>query len=187
VLNAGKKVAILVGAGCKHAVDEVLQLADVLGAGIAKAALAKTIIPDDVDYVTGTIGLLGTRPSQDMMNNCDTLLMIGTRFPYAEFLPADDQARGVQIDIDAEALGLRFPNEVNLQGDAKTTVAELLERVERKHDRAWHWQDEINDNINAWWQLMSERAAIAADPINPQQVFWSLNGCLPDNVMLACD
>src|SRR5699024_7214814 len=117
ILNAGDKVAILAGAGCKHAVDEVLELADTLGAGIAKAALAKTMIPDDEANVTGTIGMLGTQPSQDMMNHCDTLLLIGTRFPYAEFLPEDDQARGVQIDVDAEALGLRYSTEVNVQGE----------------------------------------------------------------------
>src|SRR5699024_11167354 len=149
-----------------------LELADVLGAGVAKAILAKTMIPDDVDYVTGTIGLLGTRPSQDVMNDCDTLLLIGTRFPYAEFLPADDQARGVQIDIDAEALGLRYPTEVNLQGDTKTTVTELLKRVERKTDRKW--QDKLIENTRAWWQLLNQRAAVSADPINPQQVIWSL-------------
>lgn len=185
VLNEGAKVAVLAGAGCKHAVDEVLELADKLGAGVAKAILAKTMIPDDVEYVTGTMGLLGTRPSQDMMNDCDTLLMIGTRFPYAEFLPADDQARGVQIDIDAEALGLRFPTEVNLQGDTKTTVTELLKRVERKLDRKW--QNKLIENTEDWWQLMAERAAVPAQPINPQQVFWSLNQRLPDDVMLACD
>src|SRR5699024_327397 len=123
--------------------------------------------------------------SQDMMNNCDTLLMIGTRFPYAEFLPADDKVRGVQIDIDAEALGLRFPNEVNLQGDAKTTVAELCQRIERKTDR--DWQDKLIDNTKGWWQLMAERAAVSAYPINPQQVFWALNQRLPENAVLACD
>jgi len=185
VLNAGKKVAVLAGAGCKHAVDEVLELADTLGAGVAKAILAKTMIPDDIEYVTGTIGLLGTRPSQDMMNDCDTLLMVGTRFPYTEFLPDSDQACGVQIDIDAEALGLRFPNEVNLQGDTKTTVTELLKRVERKQDR--QWQQTIIENTRDWWHLMGKRAAVPADPINPQQVFWSLNARLPDDVVLSCD
>ncbi len=185
VLNAGKKVAVLAGAGCKDAVDEVLTLADKLGAGVAKAILAKTMIPDDVDYVTGTIGLLGTRPSQDMMNDCDTLLMVGTRFPYAEFLPEQGQARAVQIDIDAEALGLRYPTEVNLQGDAKTTVQGLIKRVKRKDDRGW--QNALIDNTRDWWKLLAKRAAVPADPINPQQVFWSLNMRLPDNVVLSCD
>ena len=185
VLNAGKKVAVLAGAGCKHAVDEVLELTDKLCGGLAKAINAKTMIPDDVAYVTGTMGMLGTRPSQDMMNHCDTLFLVGTRFPYAEFLPAGDQARGVQIDIDAEALGLRFPTEVNLQGDTKTTVAELLKRIERKTDRKW--QDKLIENTEDWWQLMSKRAAVSAEPINPQQIFWSLNQRLPDNVILSCD
>lgn len=185
VLDQGKKVAILAGAGCKHAVDEVLALADKLGAGVAKALLAKMMIPDDVDYVTGTMGLLGTRPSQEMMDNCDTLLMVGTRFPYAEFLPSDGNVRAVQIDIDAEALGLRFPTEVNLQGDAKATVAALTERVSRKTDRKW--QKSVIDNTRDWWDLMGERAGVSAAPINPQQVFWSLNQRLPDNVMLASD
>lgn len=185
VLNEGHRVAILAGAGCKHAVDELFALADKLGAGIAKASLAKTMIPDDVDCVTGTLGLLGTRPSQDMMTHCDTLLMVGTRFPYAEFLPDDGLARGVQIDIDAEALGLRFPNEVNLQGDTCATLVELLERVEQKTDLSW--QAKLKESTRDWWQLMAKRASVPADPINPQQVFWSLNKRLPDDVMLACD
>ncbi|MDN5924211.1 MAG: thiamine pyrophosphate-requiring protein [Xanthomonadales bacterium] len=185
LLDAGNKVAILAGAGCKHAVDEVLELADKLGAGVAKAALAKTMIPDDVEYVTGTIGLLGTEPTQDMMNDCDTLLLVGTRFPYAEFLPQSGKARAVQIDIDAEALGLRYPTEVNLQGDAAATVAALGKRVARKTNR--DWQDTLIKKTRAWWQLMAERADVSADPINPQKVFWSLNARLPDNVMLCSD
>jgi pyruvate dehydrogenase (quinone) len=185
VLDDGKRVAILAGAGCKHAVDEVLALADKLGAGVAKAILAKTMIPDDVDYVTGTVGLLGTEPSADMMAGCDTLLMIGTRFPYAEFLPEEGQARAVQIDIDAEALGLRYPTEVNLAGDAKATVAALLERVARKDDR--DWQNKLIDKTRDWWQLMAERAEIEADPVNPQAVFASLSKHLPDNALLTCD
>ncbi len=185
VLNAGEKVAILAGAGCKHAVDELLALADILGAGIAKAILAKTMIPDDVDYVTGTVGLLGTEPSADMMADCDTLLLVGTRFPYAEFLPEEGQARAVQIDIDAEALGLRYPTEVNLAGDAATTLAALAERVTRKTDRAW--QNTLIDKTRDWWRLMDERAEIAADPVNPQAVFAGLSRHLPADAMLACD
>ncbi|MFE8071761.1 thiamine pyrophosphate-requiring protein [Marinobacteraceae bacterium S3BR75-40.1] len=185
ILDEGKKVAILAGAGCKHAVDEVLELADKLGAGVAKALLAKMMIPDDVDYVTGTMGLLGTRPSQDMMNDCDTLLMVGTRFPYAEFLPADGQARAVQIDLDAEALGLRYPTEVNLQGDAAATVKALTERVSRKEDRTW--QKSLVDNTRDWWELMADRAQVTAKPINPQHVYWSLNQRLPDNIVVTSD
>lgn len=185
VLDAGKKVAILAGAGCQHAVEEVLELADALGAGVAKAILAKTMIPDDVEYVTGTVGLLGTQPSAYMMSHCDTLLMIGTRFPYAEFLPEEGQARAVQIDIDAEALGLRYPTEVNLAGDAKRTTAALLERVARKTDR--DWQDKLIDKTRDWWELMGRRAAVSADPVNPQAVFASLSDRLPDNALLTCD
>jgi pyruvate dehydrogenase (quinone) len=185
ILDDGKKVAVLAGAGCKHAVDEVLALTDKLGAGLAKAILAKTMIPDDIEFVTGTMGLLGTRPSQEMMDDCDTLLMIGTRFPYAEFLPASGQARAVQIDLDAEALGLRYPTEINLHGDARATVAALIERVTRKEER--EWQHTIIENTRDWWQLMEERAMVSGTPVNPQCVFWSLNQRLPENVMLSCD
>lgn len=185
LLNAGEKVAILAGAGCKNAVDDVLALAEKLGAGVAKALLAKVMIPDDVEFVTGTMGLLGTRPSQDMMNECDTLLMVGTRFPYAEFLPVDRKVRAIQIDLDAEALGLRFPTEINLHGDAAATLQALAERVNRKEDRGW--QQTLVKNTHDWWELMGERASQSAKPINPQQVFWSLNQRLPDNALLASD
>ncbi|MGO1462207.1 MAG: thiamine pyrophosphate-requiring protein [Marinobacter sp.] len=185
LLNAGEKVAILAGAGCKNAVDDVLALAEKLGAGVAKALLAKVMIPDDVEFVTGTMGLLGTRPSQDMMNECDTLLMVGTRFPYAEFLPVDKKVRAIQIDLDAEALGLRFPTEINLHGDAAATLQALTERVNRKEDRSW--QQTLVKNTHDWWELMGERASQSAKPINPQQVFWSLNQRLPDNALLASD
>jgi pyruvate dehydrogenase (quinone) len=185
LLNAGKKVAILAGAGCKHAVDEVLALADKLGAGVAKALLAKTMFSDDVEYVTGTVGLLGTEPSADMMAGCDTLLMIGTRFPYAEFLPVEGQARAVQIDIDAEALGIRYPTEVNLAGDARGTVAALTERVSRKDDRKW--QNTLIEKTRDWWALMDKHAQIKADPINPQAVFAGLSRQMPEKALLACD
>lgn len=185
ILNAGTKVAILAGAGCKHAVEPLLALADKLGAGVAKALLAKTMIPDDIDFVTGAIGMLGTEPSQELMANCDTLLMVGTRFPYAEFLPKENQARAVQIDIDAAALGVRYPTELNLQGDAAATLNALFERVSYKTDRAW--QQQLIESTRDWWQLMDERAAISADPINPQRVFASLNQRLPDDILLACD
>lgn len=185
ILNVGKKVAILAGAGCKHAVEPLLALADKLGAGVAKALLAKTMVPDDIDFVTGSIGMLGTKPSQELMDNCDTLLMVGTRFPYAEFLPKEGQARAVQIDIDAAALGVRYPTELNLQGDAAATLTALLERVSYKTDRTW--QQQLIESTRDWWQLMDERAATSADPINPQRVFASLNQRLPDDIMLACD
>ena len=137
ILNAGERVAYLVGRGALDARDEVIAVAERLHAGVAKALLGKAVIPDDLPYVTGTIGLLGTAPSFEMMENCDTLLMVGTSFPYAEFLPKEGQARGIQIDIDPANLGLRYPTELNLVGDAATTLSELLPLLEQKSDRGW--------------------------------------------------
>ena len=185
VLNAGKRVAILVGAGGVHATDEVLQAAEVLQAGIAKALLGKPAVPDTLPHVTGGIGLLGTKPTYDMMMACDTLLMVGSAFPYAEFLPEEGQARGVQIDIDARRLGLRYPMEVNLQGDSAETLRLLLPLLERKTDRAW--RERIERGVADWWRTLERRAANAAAPINPQQVFHELSPRLPDDALLACD
>ena len=141
VLNAGSKVAILVGAGALQATDEVIAVADRLGAGVAKALLGKAAVPDDLPWVTGSIGLLGTKPSWDLMNECDTLLMIGSGFPYSEFLPKEGQARGVQIDIKPEMLALRYPMEVNLVGDSAETLRALLPLLDRKTDGAWRRGD----------------------------------------------
>ncbi|WP_163648709.1 thiamine pyrophosphate-requiring protein [Modicisalibacter sp. 'Wilcox'] len=185
LLDQGEKVAILAGAGVKHAVDDLLALADRLGAGIAKAILAKAMIPDDAPGVTGTIGLLGTEASEKMMEECDTLLLVGTRFPYAEFLPKSGQARAVQIDVAPAALGLRYPTEINLHGDARATLAALTERVAYKDDRAWHGR--VQGWIDDWWRITDERAATDASPINPQRLFQALSPHLPDDVMLACD
>src|SRR5205823_14842744 len=135
-LNGGKKMAMLVGAGAKHATDEVIEIADLLGAGVAKALLGKQVVPDDLPVVTGCIGLLGTKPSFDMMMDCDTLLMIGSSFPYGEFLPREGQARGVQIDIDGKMLSLRYPVEVNLIGDSAETLRALIPFLQRKTDRS---------------------------------------------------
>ena len=135
ILNAGQKVAILVGAGALHATDEVMDVADLLGAGVSKALLGKAALPDDLPYVTGSIGLLGTKPSYDTMAECDTLLMVGTSFPYSEFLPKEGQARGVQIDIDGSMLGIRFPTEVNLIGDSSEALRALVPYLEQKQDR----------------------------------------------------
>lgn len=185
VLNAGKRVAILVGQGARSAADEVLEVAELLGAGIAKALLGKDVISDDLPFVTGAIGLLGTRPSYDLMMGCDTLLMIGSSFPYSQFLPEWHQARGVQIDLDAKMIGIRFPMEVNLVGDAKRTLEALLPHLERKQDRSW--RDSIVDSVEKWWRIVEKRAMNDADPVNPQRVFWELSSRLPENVILTCD
>jgi pyruvate dehydrogenase (quinone) len=185
ILNAGKKVAILVGAGALRAGEEVLEVADLLGAGVAKALLGKAVVPDALPFVTGSIGLLGTKPSWDLMMGCDTLLMIGSSFPYSEFLPREGQARGVQIDLDPKMLGIRYPMELNLAGDSKETLRALIPWLRRKQDRAW--QQEIVANVEEWWELMEARAMQSATPINPQRVFRELSPRLPDNAILSSD
>jgi pyruvate dehydrogenase (quinone) len=185
VLNAGSKVAMLVGAGALRASGEVEEVADVLGAGVAKALLGKAVLPDDLPYVTGAIGLLGTKPSWDLMTECDTLLMVGSNFPYSEFLPKEGQARGVQIDIDGRMLGIRYPMEVNLVGDAAETLRVLLPYLERKTDRSW--RDRIEKGVREWWEILEARAMNDADPINPQRVFWELSSRLPDDCILTSD
>jgi pyruvate dehydrogenase (quinone) len=185
VLNAGKKVAILVGAGALQATDEVLQISDLLGAGISKALLGKAVIPDDAPGCCGSIGLLGTKPSWDLMMNCDTLLMIGSSFPYSEFLPKEKQARGVQIDIDGKLLSMRYPMEVPLVGDSQETLRALIPLLTRKTDRSW--RETIEKNIADWWKVLEARAMNSADPINPQRVFWELSPRLPDNCILTSD
>jgi len=185
ILNRGKKVAILAGAGALHATNELIETADILGAGIAKALLGKAAVPDDLPFVTGSIGLLGTRPSWNMMNACDTLLMVGSSFPYSEFLPKEGQARGVQIDIDGKMTSLRYPMEYNLIGDSKKTLRALIPLLERKTERAW--QADIEEDVRRWWRVLEGRAMNAATPINPQRVFWELSPRLPDNCILTCD
>jgi pyruvate dehydrogenase (quinone) len=185
ILNAGERVAMLVGAGALNAGTEVIAVADLLGAGSAKALLGKAALPDDLPWVTGSIGLLGTKPSWDLMQGCDTLLMVGSSFPYSEFLPAEGQARGVQIDIDGRMLGIRYPMELNLIGDAAETLRALLPRLERQQDRGW--REQVEENVAAWWRLTDERAHETADPINPQLVFWELSKRLPDGAILASD
>lgn len=185
ILNAGGKVAILAGAGALHATDELVAVAELLGAGIAKALLGKAAVPDDLPFVTGSIGLLGTKPSHDMMNGCDTLLMVGSSFPYAEYLPKEGQARGVQIDIDARRTSLRYPMELNLVGDAKATLAALIPLLRRKEDRSW--QQQIQENVQRWWRVLEARAMNDAEPVNPQRVFWELSPRLPDNAILTID
>jgi pyruvate dehydrogenase (quinone) len=187
ILNAGQKVAILVGQGALDATDEVLGVAEALGAGAAKALLGKAAIPDDVPYCTGSIGLLGTKPSWDMMQGADTLLMVGTSFPYSEFLPPPGQAKAVQIDLAARNLSIRYAMDLALVGDAKDTLAELLPLLHRKEDRSW--QEEIEKGVTDWWQLMEERGQPSDlhGRIRPQGLFSSLSRHLPDNAILSSD
>src|ERR1700761_1201268 len=185
LLNAGKKVAMLVGAGAAGAADEVIEMAEKLGAGVAKALLGKAVLPDTLPFVTGSIGLLGTKPSYDLMQECDTLLMIGTSFPYSEFLPKDGKVKAVQIDIDGRMLGLRYPTDVNLQGDSKKTLQTLIPLLEKKQDRSW--RDKIVSEIDRWWKVLEARAMKSANPINPQRFFWELSPMLPDRCILTAD
>jgi pyruvate dehydrogenase (quinone) len=185
LLNAGSKVAMLVGQGALHAGKEVLEAADLLGAGIAKALLGKAVVPDDLPFVTGAIGLLGTKPSYQMMTECDTLLMIGSSFPYSEFLPEEGQAHGIQIDIDARMVSIRYPMDVSLVGDSAETLRLLMPLLKRKADRSW--RDGIERNVAQWWQTMEKRAMTDADPINPQRVFWELSPRLPERCIITAD
>ncbi|MEV8524013.1 thiamine pyrophosphate-requiring protein [Streptomyces sp. NPDC052000] len=185
LINAGEKVAILIGQGARGARAEVEQLAEVLGAGVAKALLGKDALPDDLPYVTGSIGLLGTRPSYELMQDCDTLLVIGSSFPYTQFMPDLDQARAVQIDIDPHMVGLRYPFEVNLVGDAGETLRRLLPQLKRKQHGKW--RKKIEKDSARWWEVMERRAAVEAEPINPEYVVHTLDALLPDNVILAAD
>ena len=185
VLNSGKKVAMLVGAGALGAADEVVAVADKLGAGAAKALLGKAVLPDDLPWVTGSIGMLGTEPSYDLMMECDTLLMVGSGFPYSEFLPKEGKARGVQIDIAPDMLSLRYPMEVNLVGDAAETLKALLPLLDQKADGAW--RKRIASNLDKWWKTLEERAMAPAKPVNPQRIAWELSPKLPDRVILTSD
>ena len=185
VLNSGHKVAILVGAGAAGATDEVVFVAERLAAGIAKALLGRNVVPDHLPFVTGSIGLLGTKPSWDMMNDCDTLLMVGSSFPYSEFLPKEGKARGVQIDIDPRMLGLRYPMEVALVGDSAETLRALLPLLKVKKDGKW--RSKIERATRDWSALMEERAHVAADPVNPELVFWHLSRRLPDDSIITAD
>jgi len=187
LLNSGERVAMLVGAGAMHATDEVLAVADTLGAGVAKALLGKASVPDDVGYCTGSIGLLGTKPSWDMMQKADTLLMVGSSFPYSEFLPTTGQAKGIQIDLAPRMLSIRYPMDLALVGDAKATLAELLPLLHRKSDR--EWQDEIVKNVTKWWQQMDElgEPSDVDGRIRPQGLFSALSRHLPDNAILSSD
>ena len=185
ILNSGSKVAMLVGQGARGAKAELEEVADVLGAGVAKALLGKDVLSDELPYVTGSIGLLGTRPSYEMMRDCDTLLTVGSNFPYTQFMPDLDQARAIQIDIDAKWIGMRYPYELNLVGDAATTLRALLPHLIRKSDRSW--RDHIEQNVASWWKTMEAEAMVTADPVNPMRLFWELSSRLPDNAIVTAD
>ena len=185
ILNHGQRVAMLVGAGCLSATDEVIAVAERLGAGVAKALLGKAAVPDDLSFVTGSMGLLGTKPSFDMMEECDTLLMVGSSFPYGEFLPREGRARGIQIDIDGRMLGIRYPMELNLIGDAAFTLKALLPLLRPKTDRSWRAR--IEKNVAEWWKVLEGRALNDGNPVNPQRLFWELSQRLSADAILACD
>jgi pyruvate dehydrogenase (quinone) len=185
ILNSGERVAILVGQGARGAEEELIELADRLGAGVAKALNGRDVLPDDLPFVTGPIGLLGSKPSYEMIEGCDTFLMIGSSFPYAEWLPEPGSARGVQIDIDARLVGIRYPMEVNLVGDARDTLQELIPHLERKEDRSW--REEIEGEIERWWKVLAEESMVDAQPLNPQRLFHELSPLLPDRCILTSD
>src|ERR1700722_16593677 len=185
VLNAGTKVAILAGSGARGARAELEQVAELLAAGVAKPLLGKDVLSDELPYVTGSIGLLGTRPSYEMMKGCDTLLAVGSSFPYTQFLPEFGQARGVQIDIDGKFIGMRYPYEVNLIGDSAATLRALIPHLRRKQDRSW--REGIEDNVAKWWRSMQAEAEVEADPINPMLVFHELSSRLPLDAIVCAD
>ena len=185
VLNAGQRVAMLVGAGALGATDEVIAVADRLGAGVAEALLGKAVLPDDLPFCTGSIGLLGTKASWDLMQGCDTLLMVGSGFPYTEFLPPVGQARGVQIDLDPGMLGLRYPMEANLVGDAAATLRALLRLLTPKPDRSWRERSETSTAES--WEQARAMAMTEANPINPQRVALELSERLPGNAVVTAD
>ena len=189
VLNTGDKVAILVGQGARSAVEELTTVADILGAGVAKALLGKNVLSDELSWVTGSIGLFGTRPSYELMDDCDTLLVVGSNFPYTQFYPGFDgqrpNVRAVQIDVDPTMIGLRYPFEVNLVGDASATLSALIPMLKRKEDRSW--RTPVEHNVARWWEVMERRSKVDADPINPKLVFHELSPRLPANAMITAD
>jgi pyruvate dehydrogenase (quinone) len=185
VLNEGSRAAMLVGQGAKDAADEVVETAELLGAGVAKALLGRAVLPDDLPFVTGPIGLLGSTASYELMKGCDTLLMVGTSFPYAEFLPREGQARCVEIDIDASRVGIRYPVDAPLVGDAKETLRALLPKLQRKQHRSW--RERIEREVAEWWRVVEDRAMQDAHPMNPQRVVHELSARLPDNAILCAD
>ncbi|RJL32536.1 thiamine pyrophosphate-requiring protein [Bailinhaonella thermotolerans] len=185
LINAGDRVAILIGQGARDAAPEVTTLAEVTAGGVAKALLGKDVLPDDLPYVTGSIGLLGTRPSWEMMRDCDTLVIVGSSFPYADHYPEFGKARAVQIDVDARNIGMRYPTEVNLVGDAAATLQELIPQLKRK--KHGKWRKTIEAGVARWWETMEMQAKVKADPVNPLLVFHELSRRLPHNAIVTAD
>ncbi len=185
VLNAGERVAVLAGQGARSARAELEEIADLLGAGVAKALLGKDVLSDELPFVTGSIGLLGTRPSYEMMRDCDTLLTVGSSFPYTQFMPPLEQARGVQVDLDPTMIGMRYPYEVNLVGDAAATLRALIPMIKRKSDSSWRSQ--IEQNVADWWDSMSAEAEVDGEPVNPMRIFSEASLRLPDDSMVVAD
>lgn len=185
ILNAGKKVAILVGAGALNARDEIVEIADLLQAGVAKALLGKAAVEDSLPFVTGSIGMLGTKASEEMMRNCDTFFMVGSNFPYAEFLPKPGSAKGIQIDINAQNISLRYPMDVGLIGDTKATLRQLIPLIERKEDNSW--REQVLGYVSESTKSLYEQAHSEGEPLNPQQVFFDLNKFLPENCIITAD
>ena len=185
LLNAGTKVAILAGQGARGATAELQQVAELLGAGVAKALLGKDVLSDELPFVTGSIGILGTRPSYELMRDCDTLLTVGSSFPYTQFMPALDQARAVQIDLDPSFVGMRYPYEVNLVGDAATTLRALIPLLEPRSDH--DWRRRIEGNVADWWSTMESEAMVDADPVNPMRLFHEASPRLPEDSIVVAD
>ena len=185
LLNAGERVAILIGQGARGCVGELTEVADLLGAGCAKALLGKDVLPDNLPWVTGSVGLLGTTASYQMMNDCDTLLTVGSNFPYSQFLPELDQARAVQIDRSGKWIGMRYPYELNIVGDAKDTLRQLIPLLHRKEDRSW--RETIESNVDQWWTMAESQATTDAEPTNPIRMFHELSERMPDNAIIAAD
>ncbi|HWF30481.1 MAG TPA: thiamine pyrophosphate-requiring protein [Mycobacterium sp.] len=185
VLNEGTKVALLVGTGAREAREELVEVADLLGAGAAKALLGKDVLPDELPWVTGSIGLLGTRPSYELMHDCDTLLTVGSSFPYTQFMPEFGQCKAVQIDIDGRMIGMRYPYAINIVADAKSALKALIPHLRRKEDRSW--REGIEANVTRWWETMDMEAKVSAHPVNPLRLFSELSPQLPDNAIVTAD
>lgn len=185
ILNEGKRVVILAGRGALDSGEQVEHLAELLAAPIGKPLLGKAVVPDDSPYTTGSIGLLGTKPSQEALESCDTLLMIGTSFPYLEFLPKPGQARGVQIDINPARIGLRYPVEVGLLGDSKTVLHHLTPLLKKKSDRSF--LEKAQAGMKEWWDVIETRATRMEKPMKPQVVAWELGKRLREDAIVSCD